>query len=172
MLKTSFLLKTLLLIAGLFSGLFLGVLESRAADVVRWSDLRHFEQKFKAIPAKDEVRQAELIDQVADHVTKLVPNQKQKLDGAQVRDLVQILRVIGSADLGNVILEKNLVLVQTNAKAIIAEVKKLPPKESAELLDNLDTVLGGAITSDPLHERESVKPANPKMPSGTPVKRN
>jgi hypothetical protein len=152
--------------------LLVGTSESLAADVARWSDLQLFEQKFRSIPVKDEIKRAELIEQVADHVTKLVPKQKQKLDGAQVRDLVQILRVIGSADLGNAILENNLILVQTNAKAIIAEVKKLPPKEAAELADSIDTVLSGAVTSDPNYKHVNNKPASGKKQPEVPVKKN
>jgi hypothetical protein len=152
--------------------LILGTSEGSAANVARWSDLQLFEQKFKSIPVKDEIKQAELIAQVADHVTKLVPKQKQKLDGAQVRDLVQILRVIGSADLGNVILENNLILIQTNAKAILAEIRKLPPKEAAELAEAVDSVLGGAITSDPQYLHFNNKPASGKKQPEVPVKKN
>jgi len=146
--------------------------ESLAADVARWSDLRLFEQKFKSIPAKDVIRQGEIIEQVSDHITKLAPNQKQKLDGTQVRDLVQILRVIGSADLGSSILENNLILLQTNAKAILAETKKLPPKESAELTESIHSVLGGAITSDPQYLHFDEKPAPGAKNPGVPVKKN
>ena len=112
------------------------------------ADLRLLEDKFRSLDSKDEKSALELVATASEAVSALPKAQNKKLDQLQVKELVELLRVSKKHDAYNRIVDDNSELFAANKKAIGAELKKLPPKDSKEIVETIEIVLAGDQASD------------------------
>lgn len=61
-----------------------------------------------------------------------------RLDMSQIKSFVEVLRVAVPVDPGRSIIENTVQVIKDNKKDLVAEVKKLPKAESAEILEAIE----------------------------------
>lgn len=129
------------------------------ADALGTADVRIIEDKLRVFDGKDALKASTLLNEASDAVAKMAPDVKKPLDPLQVRELVELLKLTNKIDTYNKVIDNNADLFVANDKAIREELKRLPPKESKDIILNIDAVERSLNGSDESDDLEKAKPA-------------